>query len=126
MKISLWKNNLLAPEAIVLDQDNIKQKQYRIIQEVYNAVDRLTQNWQLINASRQEIKLSQNIYQGELKQFKINLRTSTEVLNAAQYLTDAKIRNIRAISNFEIAKVELAYATGTQLGYSDLKIPTLE
>lgn len=106
--------------------NNIKQKQYRIIQEVYNAVDRLTQNWQLINASRQEIKLSQNIYQGELEQFKINLRTSTEVLNAAQYLTDAKIRNIRAISNFEIAKVELAYATGTQLGYSDLRIPTLE
>ena len=45
-QISLWKNNLRAPEAIVLDQDNIKQKQchevycqYQKNLKAYNVID---------------------------------------------------------------------------------------
>ena len=100
----------------------LKQKELRIKQEVLDAVDNLTKNWQLINAADQEMGLSKKIYEGEIEQFKLNLRTSTEVLYAAQFYTDAKVRKIQAISSFEISKVELAYVTGTQLGLSLIHI----
>ena len=102
--------------------NNLEQRRQFIQQEVENAVDRLAQSWQLIDASVQEMAMSRRIYDGEVKQFEGGVRTSTEVLAAAQFLANAQIRNLQAISDYEIAKVELAYATGTHLGYSDVML----
>lgn len=102
--------------------NNFEQRRQFIQQEVENAVDRLAQSWQLIDASVQEMGMSRRIYDGEVKQFEGGVRTSTEVLAAAQFLANAQIRNLQAISDYEIAKVELAYATGTHLGYSDVMV----
>lgn len=100
--------------------NNVEQRRQFIQQDVENAVDRLAQSWQLIEASVQEMAMSRRIYDGEVKQFEGGVRTSTEVLAAAQFLANAQIRNLQAISDYEIAKVELAYATGTHLGYSEV------
>lgn len=100
--------------------NNLEQRRQFIRQDVLNAVDRLAQSWQLIDASVQEMEMSRRIYEGEVKQFESGVRTSTEVLAAAQFLANAQVRNLQAISDYEIAKVELAYATGTHLGYSEV------
>ena len=45
-------------------------------------------------------------------------RTSTDVLDAATRLADAQSAEIRALADYEVAKIDLAVATGTVLGAS--------
>ena len=104
------------------DRESMNQKQRKVMKEVYDAIDNLNQNWQRILASRQEIFLSKQIYTAEEKQFQRGIRTSTEVLDAAMLMANAQIREVRAMSDFEISKVELAYSTGTQLGYTHVHL----
>ena len=47
---------------------------------------------------------------------KSDLRTATDVLDAATRLADAQSAEIRALTDHEIALVDLAVATGTTLG----------
>ncbi|HMO26535.1 MAG TPA: TolC family protein, partial [Tepidisphaeraceae bacterium] len=44
------------------------------------------------------------------------LRTSTDVLDAQTRLADARSSEIGALADYQIAQVDLAYATGTLLG----------
>jgi outer membrane protein TolC len=109
-----------ASQRHALSLNTLERRSLLIQQEVNNAIDRLIQSWQLIQAAIQETIFAQQIYTGELKQFESGFRTSTEVLDAAQFVANAQIRHIQAIADFEISKVELAYATGAQLGYADV------
>ncbi len=59
-------------------------------------------------------------YDAELKQFNEGLRTMTEVLETLTRLGEAQIKEVRAISDYQIALVDMAYATGTLMGYSKL------
>jgi hypothetical protein len=43
-------------------------------------------------------------------------RTSTDVLNAAASLADSQSSEIRALADYQIAQIDLAFATGTLLG----------
>tara|TARA_Y100001934_G_C12380771_1_gene792246 strand:+ start:894 stop:2567 length:1674 start_codon:yes stop_codon:yes gene_type:complete len=105
-----------------LSLNSLERRRLVIQQGVHDAIDRLIQSWQQIQAAIRETVLAQQIYQGELKQFESGFRTSTEVLDAAQSMAHAQVRHVRAISEFEISKVELAYATGAQLGYAEVKL----
>ena len=44
------------------------------------------------------------------------MRTSTEVLDAQTKFADAQSAEIQALAEYQIALVDLAYATGTLLG----------
>ena len=57
-------------------------------------------------------------YEGELGQFKLGRRTSTDVLIAEGALAEANVEEIRAVVNYQIAQVDLAFATGNLLGAS--------
>jgi outer membrane protein len=59
-------------------------------------------------------------YDAELKQFKEGLRTMTEVLEMLTRLGDAQIKEIRAITDYQVALIDLSFATGTLLGYSNV------
>ncbi len=87
-----------------------------IRQEVYNGVDGLDDAWQAILAARQSTLLAARTLSAEENQFKVGQRTSTDVLNAATQLADAQAAEIRAITEYQIAQVDLAFATGTLLG----------
>lgn len=89
----------------------------QIKQDVHDALDQLQQNWRRILAARREVVLQGRIYEAEQRQFQAGTVTMTEVLDAAQFLADAQIREIDALTDYEIAKVEFAYATGTVLGH---------
>ena len=98
-----------------------EQRSQAIRQEVYDALDLLQQAWQRIIAARQEAVLAGRTYEGELNQFEVGARTSTDVLDAATRLADAQSREVQALADYQIAKVDLAYSTGTLLGYGRIR-----
>lgn len=92
------------------------QQRLAIRQEVYNAIDQLDESWREIIAARNESVLAGRTYQAELAQFKLGVRTSTDVLYAAAQLASAQSLEFQALAAYEIAKVNIAFATGTVLG----------
>lgn len=87
-----------------------------IEQEVYQSVDALEAAWQRILAARQSVVLAARTLEGEQRQFDAGIRTSTEVLDAAARLADEQTSEVRALADYQIAQVDLAFATGTLLG----------
>jgi len=87
-----------------------------ITQEVLNAADQLETTWQRIIAARQSVILQTRQYAAEQRQFELGRRTSTDVLDAAASLAQAQSAEISALADYQIAQVDLAFATGTLLG----------
>ncbi|MCG8409036.1 MAG: TolC family protein [Phycisphaerales bacterium] len=94
------------------------QRELAIKQDVYDALDVLDQNWQRILAARQNVIVSGVNYEVELKQFNEGLRTMREVLEVLTQLGEAQIREVKAIVAYQVAQIDLAFATGTLLGYA--------
>jgi hypothetical protein len=92
------------------------QRRLSIRQEVLNAMDNLENAWRRILAARLETALAGRTYEAEKRQFDVGLRTSIDVLDAAARLGDAQSREVRALATWQISLVDLAFATGTQLG----------
>ena len=57
-------------------------------------------------------------YEGEQGEYKLGLRTSTEVLEAEDLWANSKIDRISAIVDYQVAQIDLAFATGMLLGAS--------
>ncbi|HWB21164.1 MAG TPA: TolC family protein [Phycisphaerales bacterium] len=100
------------------------QRESSIRQEVFDALDQLQQAWQSILAARQETVLAARTLEGERRQFDLGLRTSTDVLLASANLADAQSREVQALSDYETAKIDIAFATGTLLGQSNIRWET--
>jgi len=83
---------------------------------VLDSLDQIRQSWQRILAARLEVVLATRTLEGEQRQFEVGLRTSTDVLDASAQLADARSREVRALADWQIALVDLAFATGTTLG----------
>ena len=93
-----------------------------IRREIYDALDKVEQSWQLIIANRQSVILAGINYTAELKQFKEGLRTMTEVLATLTKLGNAQIKEVKAIADYQVSLIDLAYATGTLLGYGQVDL----
>lgn len=94
-----------------------KENRHSLIKvEVLNAIDTLEANWQRILASRQSSILEGRLHEAEMRQFEIGLVTSTDVFEAQTNFTNAQSSEINALAEYQIAMVDLAYATGTLLG----------
>jgi outer membrane protein TolC len=89
-----------------------------IKQEVFNAVDQLSANYQKILAARIRVQLAARVLEAEIRQFEQGLRTSTEVLDAQTKLSNAQSAEVVAVAEYQIAQIDLAQATGTLLGAS--------
>ncbi len=94
-----------------------------ITQEVLNAADTVENTWRRILAARLESVLAGRTFEGEKRQFDVGLRTSVDVLDAAARLADAQSREVDALAGYEIALIDLAFATGTTLGSSGIVLP---
>lgn len=94
-----------------------KENRQKMIEvEVLNAMDQLETNWQRVLAARQSTILNERLYQAEIRQFENQMSTSTDVLEAQTNFTDAQSTEINALAEYQIALVDIAYATGTLLG----------
>jgi outer membrane protein len=87
-----------------------------ITQEVLNAIDAIDAGWQRVLAARQSVILNRRALEGEQRQFDVGGSTSTNVLDAATRLAEAEFSEARALADYQIAQVDLAFATGTLLG----------
>ena len=67
-------------------------------------------------ANRQRTVLAARNLRAEEHQFELGLRTSTDVLDGQTRLGDAQSAEISSLVDYQIAQVDLAYATGTLLG----------
>lgn len=102
------------------------QRRSAILQEVYDAVDELDQNWQRILATRQSAVLAGRTYEGERRQFEVGVRTSTDVLDAAARLAEAQFQEVQALADYEIARVDIAFGTGTLLGHGRVRFEPID
>lgn len=91
-------------------------RRQQIEKEVRDAVDQLSSTWQRILASRQAVVLNARGLDAERRQFEVGRSTSTNVLDADTSLADARLAEIRAIVEYQIAQIDLGVATGTLLG----------
>ena len=89
--------------------------------EVLDAVDQIDSGWQRILAARQSVALNTRLLRAEERQFDVGRRTSTDVLDAAADLADAQRAEIAALTDYQIAQVDLAFATGTLLGSAKVR-----
>ncbi|MDO9162335.1 MAG: TolC family protein [Methylococcaceae bacterium] len=96
----------------------LQLRELSVRREIYDALDQLSQNWQRMLAARQNVLLAGLNYDAELKQFKEGLRTMTEVLETLTRLGEAQLREVRAIGDYQVSMIDLAFATGTLLGHS--------
>ncbi len=84
--------------------------------EVLSSLDRLETAWQRILAARLETVLAARTFQAEQRQFDVGVRTSQDVLDASTRLSDAQSREVSALAQWQIALVDIAFATGTLPG----------
>ncbi|MBB6429098.1 TolC family protein [Algisphaera agarilytica] len=100
---------------------NRRLQEVQIAQEIANALDTLTTTWQRILATRQAVLLEARVLEAEQRQFELGLVTSTQVLEAQARLADARSREVSAITAYQIAQIDLAFATGTVLGEARIR-----
>ena len=108
-------------QAILIRLQRLSTKDARaqaIRSEVFGSVDAIDAAWQRIMASRQAVILAAKTLEGEQRQFDAGARTSTDVLDAAARLADEQTNEVRALAEYQIAQVDLAFATGTLVGAS--------
>ena len=99
-----------------------KQNRQRMIEtEVMGAIEQLEANWQSILAGRQNSILAGRLYEAEKRQYELGLRTSTDVLDQQAKFANAQSSEIRALTEYQIAQADLAYATGTLLGAAKIR-----
>ncbi|MBI3462613.1 MAG: TolC family protein [Planctomycetes bacterium] len=103
-------------------QDLLMRQRLEVIirQDVHNAVDRLENNWRRILAARDAVLAAVRTYKAELRLFEQGQRDSTDVLFAAERMAAIQFDEIRSLTDFELAKVDLALATGTMLGFGQV------
>ena len=95
-----------------------RQREAQVTYEVLGAADQLEANWQRILAAQKRAVMAARNLAAEQRQFDLGLRTSTDVLEAQARFADAQSAEVRAIADYQIAQVDLAFATGTVLGAS--------
>jgi outer membrane protein len=93
-------------------------REQSIRQEVLNAIDAIDAGWQSVLAARQSVILEDRTLKAEQRQFDLGGSTSTNVLDAATRLAAAQLSEARALADYQISQVDLAFATGTLLGAS--------
>ena len=92
-----------------------------IRQQVLDAVDNINSGWQQILAARQAVALNERTLRAEESLFENGRSTTTDVLDADARLADARLRDIQAVVEYQVAQVDLALATGTLLGASKIE-----
>lgn len=96
-------------------------RRQQIEKEVRDAIDQLSSTWQRILASRQAVALASRTLDAERRQFDVGRSTSTDVLDADANLAEARLTEIRAVVEYQIAQIDLAVATGTVLGQAGIE-----
>ena len=110
---SRYRSALLQRLQAIADRDTQAQT---VRQEVLDAIDQLQSTFQRVTAARQRAALNKRLLAAEIRQFENGIRTSTEVRDAQINFANAEASVVSAEAEYQIAQVDLAFATGTTLG----------
>jgi len=116
-------------QALLTRVQRLATKEQRVVairQEVLDAADTLREAWLRILAARREVLAATRTLEAEQRQFDVGASTSTDVLDAQSQLALARFREIQAVTDYEIAQVDLAFATGSLLGFGQVDWVTPE
>lgn len=119
------QRNAAVRRAILTRLQRLASKEAReqaVTDEVLAAIDELDSAWQRLLAARQTAVLNARTLQAEQRQFDVGQSTSTDVLDAGARLADAQSAEVRALVDYQIAQVDLAFATGTLLGQARVEV----
>lgn len=108
-------------EAMLMRTQRLASRQARelmVRREVLDTIDVIERNWQRVLAASQNVIVAGVNYDAERRQFEQGMRTMREVLEALTELGQAQIREITAIVDYQVAQIDLAFASGMLLGYA--------
>lgn len=93
-------------------------QQQAITEEVLSAIDRVNSQWEQVLAGRQALILATETYAAERRLIEQGAKSeiSSDLLNANTDRANRELDLIQAEANYQIALVNLAFATGTLLG----------
>jgi HAE1 family hydrophobic/amphiphilic exporter-1 len=101
---------------------SVKRQQQAIMVEVANAFEIVALNRKALEVARVARELSQEQVRGETARFEAGFTTNFEVLRYQRDLADARLRELRAKVDYEIAVAALQKATAQIVSANDLVI----
>lgn len=93
-----------------------RSRRQLVTQEVYDAVDAIETGWQQILAARQSVALNSRQLEAEQRLFAVGRSDSNDVLAAIAALAQARLAEVTAVVDYQLAQIDLAQATGSLLG----------
>ncbi len=93
----------------------LNQTKDNIALDVRSAIRQIQNSLRAIDAARVSIKLAEEVVSNEQERLNVGIGTTRDVLEAQRDLIDAGVREITAITSYNIALAELDYAKGTIL-----------
>ncbi len=91
----------------------LNQTKDNIALDVRSAIRQIQNSLRAIDAARVSIKLAEEVVSNEQERLNVGIGTTRDVLEAQRDLIDAGVREITAITSYNIALAELDYAKGT-------------
>lgn len=110
--------------SILTRLQNIATKDKRIMQvhkDVHDALDNLRSTWMTHVVTLFELQSTQDKYNGTDELYKHGQLTSTDVTQAIMQLGNAKLSRLQSEVNYQLAMIQLATATGTLMGHSQVE-----
>ena len=98
-----------------------QSRELTVRKDVHNALDNLNASWLTHIASLYQLDSAQKNHDGVKVLYKHNQVTSTTVTDAILKLGQAKIAVLQSEVNYQLAMVQLATATGTLMGHSQVE-----
>jgi len=92
-----------------------ERREILIRKEVLDAIDQMEANWQRVAASRLNAELALRNFEAEQRLYDQGRSISYDLLNALAGYANALSAEIRALTEYQISQVDLAYATGSLL-----------
>ncbi len=104
----------------------LSQTKDNVALDVRSAIRQIQNSLRAIEAARVSIELAEEVVQNEQERLNVGIGTTREVLEAQRDLIDAGVREITAVTSYNIALAELEYATGTLLRKNNVEIGNQE
>lgn len=107
-----------------LDRSIIELSQTRddVALDVRSAIRQIQNSLRAIEAAKVSIELAEEVVNNEQERLNVGIGTTREVLEAQRDLIDAGVREITAVTSYNIALAELEYAKGTLLKKNNVEI----
>ena len=98
----------------------LRSEQQQIMVEVRNAYESIATQRKRLEAARVARELSEEQLEGENKRFQAGLSTNFEVLRYQRDLTDAQVRELRALVDYQQTLTDLEKAMYTIIDANDI------